>query len=89
MTIMAREKKDLPVRLFQYIRKAWISDEKSKQVSSDAYWMFRDYDIEVWLYYGLDIRFFDDYTICILHPTPVVIKTFGFRRPSKEECNPK
>ena len=71
----------LPTNILKLVRRAWITDETSKQVSSDIYRILYRYDIAIWFQYGIDIRFAKGNQVRFLHPTEHEIILYNFKRP--------
>jgi hypothetical protein len=75
----------LPTKIIKLVRKLWISDSTLKQIPYTIYNDLRMYENQIWVHYGIDIKFFSNNTIKIFHPSEHHKKIFGFKRPEKPQ----
>lgn len=74
---------ELPIQVIKLVRRAWITDSEVKRIPVSAYQQLKQYNIEIWLQYGIDIRFFDGYHVKFLHPSDIHIKLNKYSIPGK------
>ena len=75
----------LPKKVIKLVRRIWISDSNIKELPEETYILLYQYADTIWLKFGIDILFYDNYEVRFYLPNEVHQKIFHFKRPLVHE----